>query len=67
MPRVTVNGKVMEVREGMSVADLIEEVVIPPGNLVVEKNREVLGPDRYGDTSVCEGDVIELVRFVGGG
>jgi len=64
---VTVNGKVMEVRKGMSVADLIEKVVIPPDHLVVEKNRKVLQPGIYGDTQVCEGDVIELVRFVGGG
>jgi sulfur carrier protein len=34
---------------------------------VVERNREILDRDRYDAVEIEEGDVLELVHFVGGG
>jgi sulfur carrier protein len=35
--------------------------------VVVERNREILSRERYGEVEVEAGDVLELVHFVGGG
>jgi thiamine biosynthesis protein ThiS len=65
--QIRLNGKAREIERGLSVRDLLELLELRPGMVVVELNREILERDRYGETSVAEGDSIELVHFVGGG
>ena len=67
MPRLTVNGSPRDVRAGLTVADLLEELGIPEKTLIVELNRDVLAPGDYARTELAEADVLELIRFVGGG
>lgn len=64
---ITVNGDSREVSAGMRVTDLLESLGLHPGMVVVEHNREILERARLGDASVRDGDVFELVHFVGGG
>jgi sulfur carrier protein len=65
--RIQLNGKQSEVEEGHSVRTLLESLELHPGMVVVELNRDIVERDRYSDLPVQEGDVIELVHFVGGG
>jgi thiazole synthase len=65
--RVTVNGAARDVPAGLSVAGLLRELGLHPGLVVVEHNREILERSRVGETEVHEGDVFEIVHFVGGG
>ena len=37
------------------------------GRIAVERNGEILPKARYGQTPVEDGDVYEVVNFVGGG
>ncbi len=64
---IQVNGKGREVRRGITVLELLEELEVHPGLVVVERNREILDRERYAEVEVTEGDRIELVHFVGGG
>ncbi len=64
---VTVNGDRRSIPAGRSVRELLESLDLHPGLVVVERNREILSRDAYGDVEVEEGDVLELVHFVGGG
>lgn len=64
---VTVNGEQREIPSGQTVKGLLESLDLHPGLVVVERNREILGRDRYGEVEVEAGDVLELVHFVGGG
>lgn len=64
---VTLNGKERRVPHGLTVTDLLEELGLNPGLVVVERNREILERARYGEIRVEAGDVLELVHFVGGG
>ena len=64
---VTLNGDGRDVPAGRSVRELLEWLDLHPGLVVVERNREILDRDRYGDVEVMDGDVLELVHFVGGG
>lgn len=65
--RVQVNGKERQIRPGITVGALLEDLELQPGMVVVELNREILERDSYGGVDVSEGDTIELVHFVGGG
>ena len=64
---VTVNGAPRDVPAGLSEADLLRELGLHPGLVVVEHNREILERDRVADVAVRDGDVFEIVHFVGGG
>jgi thiamine biosynthesis protein ThiS len=65
--RIRLNGKEREVRSGLTVRSLLEELEIHPGMVVVELNRQILPRDGYASATVAEDDQIELVHFVGGG
>ncbi|MBM4183825.1 MAG: sulfur carrier protein ThiS [Gemmatimonadetes bacterium] len=64
---IRLNGKSREVRDGLTVRSLLEELELHPGMVVVELNRDILERDRYADVRVRDGDSLELVHFVGGG
>jgi thiamine biosynthesis protein ThiS len=65
---LTVNGAVREVARGSSLAELLRALELDPRLIVVELNREILR-DRgsFGSRMLADGDVLELVHFVGGG
>jgi thiamine biosynthesis protein ThiS len=64
---VQINGEKKEVKAGLSVASLLEELGIRPGRVVVEINRDVVARDAHGATLLKDGDAVEIVHFVGGG
>lgn len=65
---LTVNGEHREVRRGASVADLLRSLDLDSRMVVVERNREILR-DRamLPEITIADGDVLEIVHFVGGG
>jgi sulfur carrier protein len=65
--KVKINGEQKEITEGVSVAALLDELQIRPGRVVVELNRDIVSREAHGSTALKEGDVIEIVHFVGGG
>ncbi|MCI0437140.1 MAG: sulfur carrier protein ThiS [Gemmatimonadetes bacterium] len=64
---VVVNGEPREIEAGRSVAELLDTLGLHPGMVVVEHNREILPRARLEGVEVRDGDVLELVHFVGGG
>jgi sulfur carrier protein len=64
--KVTVNGESREV-SSHTVLDLLEELGLQPARTVVEQNAVIVQRDLYEETLLGEGDVLELVRIVGGG
>lgn len=64
--KIQLNGKAHETSP-TSVRELILSLELQPEMIVVERNREILRRERYDEVAVEEGDVIELVHFVGGG
>ena len=65
--RVRINGEDREIQPGLTVSGLLESLDLRPSLVVVELNREILDRGSYDDTPVVEGDILELVHFVGGG
>ena len=65
--KIQVNGDPREVAEGLTVAELVVELGLTEGPVAVERNREVVPRAEHRSTALVEGDVLEIVHFVGGG
>jgi thiamine biosynthesis protein ThiS len=65
--RIEVNGKTREIEEGRSIADLLAELELDDGLIVVELNREIVRSTERADVGLQSGDRVEIVHFVGGG
>ncbi len=64
---LTVNGEIREFAYTVTVQALLEELELTPAATVVERNGDIVERSRYADTTLKNGDTLELVRFVGGG
>lgn len=64
---VTVNGKPVEVKEGSTLADLLDNLQITREFVAVELNLDIIPKTAYDSRALASGDVIEIVQFVGGG
>lgn len=65
--KVQVNGEAKEVTEGTTVRALVELLGLGGGPVAVEKNGEVVRRAQHASETLAEGDVVEIVHFVGGG
>lgn len=67
MMQVTLNGEPREVEAGTTMAVLLDALNVEPVRVAVEINRELVPRRDFENTSIGDGDVIEVVTFVGGG
>ena len=61
-----VNGVRRELPQGSTVLDLLQSLDVR-GRVAVERNGTVLRQAEHAQTVLAEGDVVEVVTFVGGG
>ncbi len=64
---ITVNGEEKVIEEALTVEALLGELDISQKGIAVELNREIVPRGRHGEVTLNEGDVLEIVRMVGGG
>ena len=50
-----------------TVAELLEQLDIKAATVVAEVNGQIVERKKFAETKLCNGQSIELVRFVGGG
>ena len=66
--KITVAGEAKEVRDGLTVAELIEqENVETPEYVTVSVNDEFVKSEDFSNTKLNDGDVVEFLYFMGGG
>ena len=65
--KITVNGDVMEVPDGLTVAGLLDHLAVKRQFTAVAGNREVTPRSEHESTVLKEGDRLEIVRPMGGG
>lgn len=65
--RVTVNGEAMDIPAGTTVRGLVELLALGDGPVAVERNGDVVPRAEHPETTLTEGDVVEVLHFVGGG
>ncbi|KHK89635.1 sulfur carrier protein ThiS [Novosphingobium malaysiense] len=64
---LTVNGEPRRISAGATIADLVENIGLDPRKVAVERNAEIAPRSSLADVSLADGDVLEIVHFVGGG
>ncbi len=63
---VKINGEEKEIA-GRNLLEYLSEAGFETERVVVEKNLEIIPKDQFGQVVIQDEDVIEVVRFVGGG
>jgi thiamine biosynthesis protein ThiS len=64
---LTINGEERLVANVRSLSDLLAHLGLDRRAVVVEHNRVIVRRDALDDAVVADGDVVEIVHFVGGG
>ena len=64
--KIKVNGEYRAV-ESATIGALLNELGITAGRVAVELNMKIISRKDYDATALKEGDVVEIVNFVGGG
>ena len=64
---LTINGEERTVQEGITLAELLEQLALGTKYIGVERNREVVSFRNYAETVLADGDNLEIVTLVGGG
>ena len=66
MPSVRINGEQKQIDQ-MNVAELIAKLGYVPERVAVECNMVILGRNLWSETQLRDGDILEIIGFVGGG
>lgn len=67
MERVQVNGRVIELSEPTPLPAYLLGLGVDARAIAVEHNGEIIQRDSYPTCLLRDGDVVEIVRMVGGG
>jgi len=65
--RIILNGKEHQLARPVSIEALLKDLRQDGSRLVVELNATIISKELYSAIMLKEGDVLELVRLVGGG
>lgn len=64
---ITLNGERRDITVDVDLETLVNELELPSKRLAVELNGAVIRRVDWPETTVSDGDRIEVVHFVGGG
>ncbi len=64
---VTVNGDIKELPDSISLTEAIGKFCDNPDGVVAELNMVIIGKNRWEKKRLRNGDVLELIAFMGGG
>jgi len=64
---ITVNGKPTELENEVSVAGLLQQLGFVWPMLVVRVNGQLVKRERYADTTVRDGDTVDVIHMMSGG
>ena len=63
---VKINGSLQEAA-GMTVSEYLKSADFDTRRIVVEINQNIIPKAEYGQTVIQDGDIVEIISFVGGG
>jgi len=64
---ITINGEPRQIPSELSVTDLVALLELTAQRLAIELNLSILPRGVWAETSLRDGDKLEIVHFVGGG
>ena len=67
MAKIQLNGKILKIKENLSIKDLCKKYKLNEKKIAIELNGIILPKDDYGKKKIKNKDKIEIVHFIGGG
>ena len=64
---ITVNGEKRTLENPVTVTEYLKACNYVPVQVVVELNEEIIKRETYDTTVLKDGDVVEILQFMGGG
>jgi sulfur carrier protein len=64
---VSINGEDRELKDGLTITELLGELGLSHQRVAVEVNAEVIRRAAHPEHRLADGDQVEIVTFVGGG
>ncbi len=64
---ITLNGEPRRIEAAWTLLDLLTSLDRDPRTVAIEHNGEIVRRPRYGETTLDDGDRVEVVHFVQGG
>lgn len=64
---LVLNGEPRRFAADAVIADLVRDIGLDPAKVAVERNREIVPRSTLAQVALTDGDVLEIVHFVGGG
>ncbi len=65
--QLKINGETREVSDACTLDELVRELSLAPQRVAIELNKNVVRRNDWAETTLHEGDRLEIVHFVGGG
>jgi len=65
--KITINGTPKELTDNIFLSDIVTQFCKQPNTVITEVNGQIIASPNWSQTTIKEGDTIELVAFVGGG
>lgn len=64
---ISINGEMRQLDAPLSVAALMQSLGLEASKVAIERNLAIVPRSQHGAVMVVDGDVIEIVEFIGGG
>ena len=65
--KITINGEDRDIADETNVSALLESMQLDPQRVAVERNRQIVRRANFDQTTLTDGDELEIVTLVGGG
>jgi len=65
--QLTINGESKVFDSPMTALTLLEALQLDARKIALEHNRNIVSPSSFDKTALADGDILEIVHFIGGG
>src|SRR5437868_5446554 len=65
--KLIINGAEQVFSNVTTLSSLVEQLGMKPDRVAIELNRDIVPRNRWNETTLSDGDRLEIVQFVGGG
>ena len=63
-----VNGhRYDNLEDDMTMSELLDYLKLPAKKIAIERNREIISKSTYNTVRLNDGDIVEIIHFIGGG
>ena len=67
MAKIQLNGKMLKIKENLSIKDLLKKFKLNEKSIAIEFNGIILPKENYKKKKIKNRDKIDIVHFIGGG